>query len=109
MTEQQRRQFESLSQAAARTGLSTRTLRRRISADGEPHLDRLEEFGPSAPPARASADWSAVFAEVRAEAPPLAVIVGHFQLSRFPQFQKSLILDPQPPSSVSCSPMCRFH
>lgn len=32
MTEQQRRQFESLSQAAARTGLSTRTLRRRISA-----------------------------------------------------------------------------
>ena len=32
MTEQQRRQFESLNQAAARTGLSTRTLRRRISA-----------------------------------------------------------------------------
>ena len=32
MTEQHRRQFESLSQAAARTGLSTRTLRRRISA-----------------------------------------------------------------------------
>lgn len=32
MTQQQRRQFESLSQAAARTGLSTRTLRRRISA-----------------------------------------------------------------------------
>ena len=32
MREQHRRQFESLSQAAARTGLSTRTLRRRISA-----------------------------------------------------------------------------
>ncbi|HHU39049.1 MAG TPA: helix-turn-helix domain-containing protein [Propionibacterium sp.] len=32
MTEQHRRQFESLSQAAARSGLSTRTLRRRISA-----------------------------------------------------------------------------
>ena len=32
MTKQRRRQFESLSQAAARTGLSTRTLRRRISA-----------------------------------------------------------------------------
>lgn len=32
MTEHHRRQFESLSEAAARTGLSTRTLRRRISA-----------------------------------------------------------------------------
>lgn len=32
MKEQHRRQYESLSQAATRTGLSTRTLRRRISA-----------------------------------------------------------------------------
>lgn len=32
MTEQHRRQYESLSQAATRTRLSTRTLRRRISA-----------------------------------------------------------------------------
>lgn len=32
MTHQPRRRFESLSQAAERTGLSTRTLRRRIAA-----------------------------------------------------------------------------
>ncbi|MGV1007102.1 MAG: helix-turn-helix transcriptional regulator [Dermatophilaceae bacterium] len=32
MTPKPRRQFESLAQAAARTGLSTRTLRRRIAA-----------------------------------------------------------------------------
>lgn len=35
MTQPTRRQFESLSQAAKRTGLSTRTLRRRIAA-GDP-------------------------------------------------------------------------
>jgi excisionase family DNA binding protein len=32
MTTQQRRQFETLSQAASRSGLSPRTLRRRIAA-----------------------------------------------------------------------------
>ncbi len=32
MTHRTRRQFESLSQAAERTGLSTRTLRRRIAS-----------------------------------------------------------------------------
>ncbi|MCI1263171.1 MAG: helix-turn-helix domain-containing protein [Tetrasphaera jenkinsii] len=32
MTQKPRRQFESLSQAAERTGLSTRTLRRRVAA-----------------------------------------------------------------------------
>ena len=32
MTTQQRRQFETLSQAATRSGLSPRTLRRRIAA-----------------------------------------------------------------------------
>ena len=32
MTQKPRRQFESLAQAAERTGLSTRTLRRRIAA-----------------------------------------------------------------------------
>jgi excisionase family DNA binding protein len=32
MTQQPRRRFESLSQAAERTGLSVRTLRRRIAA-----------------------------------------------------------------------------